>query len=148
MSQSENRFELHPQLAKDCLVVGDLPLDRVLLMNDANYPWLVLVPRRAGLRELYELEPADLALFWQESAAVARRMMARFDGLKFNVAALGNQVPQLHVHHVVRHATDAAWPRPIWGVVPGVSYTADRADEMLITLRALFADIGITHASA
>lgn len=147
MSQSENGFELHPQLAKDCLVVGDLPLDRVLLMNDANYPWLVLVPRRAGLRELYALEPADLGLFWQESAGVARRMMAHFDGLKFNVAALGNQVPQLHVHHVVRHATDAAWPRPIWGVVPGVPYAAERAEEMLRVLRALFADIGIAPAS-
>ena len=148
MSQSENGFELHPQLAKDCLVVGDLPLDRVLLMNDANYPWLVLVPRRVGLRELYELEASDLAQFWRESAEVGRRMMAHFDGGKFNVAALGNQVPQLHVHHVVRHATDPAWPRPIWGVVPGVPYTAERADEMLITFRTLFADIGITHAPA
>ena len=67
MSQAENGFELHPQLAKDCFVVGDLALDRVLLMNDANYPWLVLVPRRAGLRELYELDAADLAMFWHRS---------------------------------------------------------------------------------
>ena len=93
MSQSGNGFELHPQLAKDCLVVGDLALDRVLLMNDANYPWLVLVPRRAGLRELYELDAADLAVFWQESADVGRRIMTHFGGGKLNVAALGNQVP-------------------------------------------------------
>lgn len=143
MSQSGNGFELHPQLAKDCLVVGDLALDRVLLMNDANYPWLVLVPRRAGLRELYELNEGDLALFWQESAGVGRRIMAHFDGGKLNVAALGNQVPQLHVHHVVRREADAAWPRPIWGVVPMVPYTAEGAAAVLGDLRTLLADIGL-----
>ena len=143
MSQAENGFELHPQLAKDCFVVGDLPLDRVLLMNDANYPWLVLVPRRAGLRELYELQAPDLALFWQESAEVGRRMMAHFGGVKFNVAALGNQVPQLHVHHVVRREADAAWPRPIWGVVPAAPYDAEAAADTLDALRALLADAGL-----
>lgn len=143
MSQSGNGFELHPQLAKDCLVVGDLALDRVLLMNDANYPWLVLVPRRAGLRELYELEAADLALFWGESAGVGCRVMAHFGGDKLNVAALGNQVPQLHVHHVVRRIDDAAWPRPIWGVVPVVPYAAEAAASVLAQLRALLADMGL-----
>jgi diadenosine tetraphosphate (Ap4A) HIT family hydrolase len=146
MSQSEIGFELHPQLAKDCLVVGDLALDRVLLMNDANYPWLVLVPRRAGLRELYELEASDLAVFWQESAGVGRRIMAHFGGGKLNVAALGNQVPQLHVHHVVRREADAAWPRPIWGVAPMVPYTVDGAASALAELRALLADMGLASA--
>ena len=143
MSQAESGFELHPQLAKDCLLVGDLPLDRVLLMNDATYPWLVLVPRRAGVRELYELENEDLARFWQESSVVGRRIMAHFGGGKLNVAALGNQVPQLHVHHVVRTTTDAAWPRPIWGVVPASAYEAPAADRLLAGLRALLADAGL-----
>lgn len=147
MSQAEKGFELHPQLAKDCLVVGDLPLNRVLLMNDANYPWLVLVPRRATLRELYELDAVDLALFWQESAGVGRRIMAHFNGGKFNVAALGNQVPQLHVHHVVRHAADAAWPRPIWGVVPALPYAPELAADRLQALCALFADMGLAPAA-
>ena len=137
MSQEETGFELHPQLVKDCVEVIDLPLDRVLLMNDANYPWLVLVPRRPGLRELYELGEADLATFWRESALVGRRMMAHFGGLKFNVAALGNQVPQLHVHHVVRSAEDAAWPRPIWGVVPMKPYAADALAARVAQIRAL-----------
>ena len=148
MSQAENGFELHPQLAKDCFVVGDLPLDRVLLMNDANYPWLVLVPRRAGLRELHELEETDLGQFWRESAEVGRRLMAHFGGGKFNVAALGNQVPQLHVHHVVRHAKDAAWPRPIWGVVPAVPYTREQVVERCGTLAALLASAGCIPAAA
>jgi diadenosine tetraphosphate (Ap4A) HIT family hydrolase len=147
MSQAGNGFELHPQLAKDCFVVGDLALDRVLLMNDANYPWLVLVPRRTGLRELYELGEADLALFWRESAEVGRRIMARFGGGKLNVAALGNQVAQLHVHHVVRHVGDAAWPRPIWGVVPGKPYGSEEAATAIEGLRQLLADTGLVVAT-
>lgn len=141
MSQEENGFELHPQLAKDCAEVIDLPLDRVLLMNDANYPWLVLVPRRPGLRELHELADADLATFWRESAEVGRRMMAHFEGLKFNVAALGNQVPQLHVHHVVRFAQDPAWPRPIWGVLPMKPYATDALSARVAEIRALLGDM-------
>lgn len=141
MSQEEAGFELHPQLAKDCVQVIDLPLDRVLLMNDANYPWLVLVPRRPGLRELYELGDTDLATFWHESAEVARRLMAHFGGIKFNVAALGNQVPQLHVHHVVRSSEDAAWPRPIWGVVPMKPYAPAALGARVTELGALLGDM-------
>jgi diadenosine tetraphosphate (Ap4A) HIT family hydrolase len=115
----------------------------VLLMNDATYPWLVLVPRRAGVRELYELAEEDLARFWGESSLVGRRIMAHFGGGKLNVAALGNQVAQLHVHHVVRTATDAAWPRPIWGVLPASAYEAPAAERLLAGLRALLADAGL-----
>jgi diadenosine tetraphosphate (Ap4A) HIT family hydrolase len=141
MSQEENGFVLHPQLAKDCAEVIDLPLDRVLLMNDANYPWLVLVPRRPGLRELYELTDVDLATFWRESAEVGRRLMAHFGGLKFNVAALGNQVPQLHVHHVVRFEEDPAWPRPIWGAVPMAPYAPDALAVRIAEIRSLLGDM-------
>lgn len=143
MSQDEAGFELHPQLAKDCALVGDLPLDRVLLMDDANYPWLILVPRRAGLRELFELSDAELALFWRESAAVGRALMRHAGGDKLNVAALGNQVPQLHVHHIVRHTTDAAWPKPVWGAAPARPYAADARDAALAALRTLLAPLGL-----
>ena len=143
MSHEEAGFELHAQLAGDCALVGDLPLCRVLLMNDSNYPWLILVPRRAGLRELYELAEPDLAAFWAESATVGRLLMSHFSGDKFNVAALGNQVPQLHVHHVVRRTTDAAWPRPVWGVVPAVSYTADALSALVRDLGLLLGAVGL-----
>ena len=143
MSQAAQGFELHPQLARDCSVVGDLPLSRVLLMNDSNYPWLILVPRRAALRELYELEDADRVQFGRESTAIARSLMQLFAGDKFNVAALGNQVPQLHVHHIVRRTTDAAWPRPVWGVVPAAPYAGDELGRLLARLRAEFAPFGL-----
>jgi diadenosine tetraphosphate (Ap4A) HIT family hydrolase len=146
MSQGGPEFALHPQLARDCAVIGDLPLSRVLLMNDANYPWLILVPRRNGLRELYELDETDLARFWRESTATGRTLMALFDGGKLNVAALGNLVPQLHVHHVVRRASDAAWPRPVWGVVPPVAYTEDALRETLARLRGALAPHGLGQA--
>jgi len=131
----ESGFELHAQLAADCLVVGDLPLNRVLLMNDAHYPWCILVPRRAGLVELYDLDEADGAQFLAESRLLASGMMAAFNGEKFNVGALGNVVPQLHIHHIVRRKDDAAWPRPIWGVMPTVPYASAVLEERLAILR-------------
>lgn len=122
-------FTLHPQLAKDCFVLGDWPLCRMLLMNDASYPWLILVPRRNGIREVHELEDADRRLLWDESAALSRALMAAFKGDKLNVAALGNVVPQLHVHHVVRFKTDPAWPAPVWGRLPPQPYLDAERDE-------------------
>jgi diadenosine tetraphosphate (Ap4A) HIT family hydrolase len=116
-------FALHPRLAADTFVVGDLPLCRLLLMNDAQYPWFILVPRRDGAREIYQLADADQQQLLRESAALSRAAMAAFAGEKLNVAALGNVVPQLHVHHVVRFANDPAWPKPVWGVHPPQPYT-------------------------
>jgi diadenosine tetraphosphate (Ap4A) HIT family hydrolase len=115
-------FELHPKLAADTFVIGDLDLCRLLLMNDAQYPWCILVPRRAGIREIYELEEADQALLWKESANLGRALMKAFAGTKLNVAALGNVVPQLHLHHIVRFDNDPAWPGPVWGKLPAKPY--------------------------
>jgi diadenosine tetraphosphate (Ap4A) HIT family hydrolase len=143
MSQVESGFVLHPQLEKDCTVVGELALCRVLLMNDANYPWLILVPRRAGLRELHELAEHDLGRFWRESAATGRALMQEFDGDKLNVAALGNVVAQLHVHHIVRHTTDPAWPRPVWGVAPAHAYEEAAREFLLGRLRAVLGTAGL-----
>lgn len=130
-------FELHPGLAADCAQIGDLPLCRVLLMRDANYPWLILVPRRPGLRELHQLTESDLARFWHESARVGRSLMDHFGADKLNVAALGNVVEQLHVHHIVRYENDRAWPRPVWGVAPAEPYGEAQLDGLCRKLRAL-----------
>jgi diadenosine tetraphosphate (Ap4A) HIT family hydrolase len=101
------------------------------------------VPRRAGLRELHELAEHDLGRFWRESAATGRALMQEFDGDKLNVAALGNVVPQLHVHHIVRHTTDRAWPRPVWGVVPARAYDEVAREFLLGRLRAALATAGL-----
>jgi diadenosine tetraphosphate (Ap4A) HIT family hydrolase len=112
-----------------------LPLCLLLLMNDARYPWFILVPQRPGLREIYQLDAADRALLLDESCAVAQALMAAFGGDKMNVAALGNVVPQLHLHHIVRHAGDAAWPAPVWGRHPPLPYAPDLLRERLQQLR-------------
>ncbi len=115
-------FELDERLAGDTCCLGDLPLCRVLLMLDANYPWLILVPRREGLTEIFELSQDDQRQFMQESSAVAELMAGLFSADKMNIAALGNMVPQLHIHHVARLRGDAAWPKPVWGCVPPLKY--------------------------
>lgn len=128
-------FELHPQLANDGAVLGDFPLCRLLLMNDAQYPWTILVPRRAGVREIHELNDADRRQLWDESALLSRALMDLFKGDKLNVAALGNVVPQLHVHHIVRFKSDPAWPAPVWGRVPARPYAESESAERVKILR-------------
>src|SRR5690348_1989792 len=109
------KFELHPQLQKDCIQLGRLTLCRLLLMNDANYPWFILVPERPDIREIYELSETDQQQMLRESSALARSLSGIFSPDKLNIAALGNVVPQLHVHHIARFRKDAAWPAPVWG---------------------------------
>ncbi len=130
-------FELHPQLAADTILVGDFPLCRLLLMNDRQYPWTILVPRRAGLREIYELHESDQLRFWRESAQLSQTLMRAFGGDKLNVAALGNMVPQLHIHHIVRFKADPAWPAPVWGKHPAQPYESAALSERLQLLRSL-----------
>ena len=130
-------FELHRQLAADTIAVGDLELCRVLLMNDVNYPWLILVPRRAEIREAYELREEEQVLLWQEVTAVGQGMMQTLNGHKLNIGALGNMVPQLHVHLIVRQPDDAAWPGPVWGKTPAVSYDETSLEARLEQLRGL-----------
>jgi diadenosine tetraphosphate (Ap4A) HIT family hydrolase len=130
---ADSTWILHPQLARDTTLLGDLPLSRVLLSNDANYPWLILVPRRADLVELIDLDDAGQAQLMAEIARVARALRAVTDCHKLNVAALGNMVPQLHVHVIARFRSDAAWPNPVWGVVPPRRY--ERADHERLVMR-------------
>ncbi len=132
-------FELHPQLAADCFVVGDLPLCRVLLLNDSQYPWLILVPRIAGLRELCELDAEQRRQYSRESDRAAGILNTVFGAEKLNIAALGNMVPQLHIHHIARYANDPCWPKPVWGQLPATPYTEAAEAERLATLRQAFA---------
>ena len=110
-----NVFNLHPDLEKGGIVVGDLRLSRLLLLNDARYPWTVLVPRREGLTELFDLPPEERGILMEEIASVARAMSRLFSADKMNVGALGNITPQLHIHVVARRSGDDAWPGPVWG---------------------------------
>lgn len=106
-------------------------------MNDSRYPWCILVPRREDLREVYELDREEQVQLWQESALLGRAMMEAFGGDKLNLAALGNLVPQLHIHHIVRYRDDAAWPGPVWGVGTALAYEERQLDEVKDRLEPL-----------
>jgi diadenosine tetraphosphate (Ap4A) HIT family hydrolase len=132
---SDNGFVLHPQLAKDSHFVGDLPLCRVLLMDEARYPWFILVPRRADMCEIYALSQADRNQLWAESDQISRALLHLYQPDKLNVAALGNVVAQLHIHHIARFQTDAAWPAPVWGKFTPTPYAPTAAAQCLQTMR-------------
>lgn len=115
-------FALHPQLEKDTFNLGRFSLCLLLLMNDSNYPWFILVPQRDNIREIHELDDADRIQLLHESTLLSRALTRAFAPDKLNIAALGNQVPQLHLHHIVRYTRDPAWPAPIWGKLPARPY--------------------------
>lgn len=116
-------FKLHHQLQQDCFELGSFPLCRLLLMNDSNYPWFILVPQREGIHEIHQLTVADQQQLLHESSQLSRTLAEAFEADKMNIAALGNVVPQLHIHHIVRYRTDPAWPQPVWGRVDAAPYT-------------------------
>lgn len=125
MDELELEFELDPRLVTDTIAIGDFPLCRLLLMNDSQYPWLILVPRRAGVTELYHLSTEEQQQLMAEVAELSETLADLFQARKMNVATLGNMVPQLHVHVIARQMTDPAWPGPVWGKVPAVPYSPD-----------------------
>lgn len=133
-------FELDGRLAADTVEIGALPLCQVLLMNDAQYPWVILVPRRDGVREVFELSESDQRQLMLESNAVAKAMAEHFKAEKMNVAALGNMVPQLHIHHIARFSDDAAWPKPVWGVHPPLAYSDTELAERVSALKRVLFD--------
>jgi len=119
-----------------------LPLSLVLLSKDANYPWCILVPQRPDIREIHQLEQCDRQQLLDESCLLAEVMETLFSPVKMNVAALGNMVPQLHLHHVARFEDDLAWPKPIWGEVAGQTYSLDVLNERVKAIKAEFAARG------
>jgi diadenosine tetraphosphate (Ap4A) HIT family hydrolase len=132
---SSSAWSLHPQLAHDTVPVGELALSRVLAMNDANYPWLVLVPRRAGIIEIIDLDEPERQVLIGEIAQASAALKSLTQCDKLNVAAIGNVVPQLHVHVVARRKDDPAWPRPVWGATPPRPYAAVELQAFVVALR-------------
>ena len=128
-------FTLHPQLAADCIDLGGMDLSRLLLLNDSRYPWCILVPERVGIREVYELADTDQVTLTRESARLSRFLAETFDADKMNSGALGNLVPQLHIHHIARYHNDAAWPGPVWGVGKAIPYSEADLAEMVRKIR-------------
>jgi diadenosine tetraphosphate (Ap4A) HIT family hydrolase len=115
-------FTLHPRLEADTVLLVDLGLSRLLLMKDALYPWLILVPAKPGLREIHDLEATDRARLIEEIASASRALQDLYAPDKINVGQLGNLVPQLHIHVIARFIDDPAWPGPVWGKVPPQAY--------------------------
>ena len=131
----QRSFMLHGKLAADTLAIGDLPLCRVLLMNDARFPWLVLVPRIDGIREVFELSTGDQQRLIAEIVRCAERLRMLTGAGKINIGALGNLVPQLHIHVVARSPGDGAWPGPVWGFGAPDPYAPDEGDAMVAQFR-------------
>jgi len=130
-------FEMDTRLQQDCLVLGDFPLCRLLLSKDANYPWFILVPRRAGVSEVFDLSQEDQAQLFKETTDLAQALKGEFKADKMNVATLGNVVSQLHMHVIVRRHGDVAWPAPVWGRVPAGEYAPGQVDAIRQRLRTL-----------
>lgn len=128
-------FKLHPQLAADCLNVGAMPLCRLLLRLDARYPWFILVPQRLDLTKIHPLPASERVQLIEESARLSQSMETAYRPAKLNVAALGNQVPQLHLHHIARYRTDSAWPQPVWGHLPPMPYEAGVVEARVAEMR-------------
>lgn len=133
-------FVLDARLQQDTLPIGDFPLSRLMLSNDANYPWFILVPRRADISELFELDARDQEQLWRETTFLAQSLKLIFAADKMNVATLGNVVSQLHMHVIVRQAGDLAWPAPVWGRHPAQPYTAEQLTALIERLRGKLGD--------
>lgn len=135
-------FELDSRLAQDTYLLGEFDLSLVLLNKDANFPWCILVPKREGIYDLHQLSEEDQQQFIRESSRLSRAMMELFAAYKMNVAALGNVVRQLHIHHIARFPEDAVWPQPIWGKLAAVDYTREELTERISGLRQLLSGDG------
>ncbi|NWA00735.1 HIT domain-containing protein [Pseudomonas gingeri] len=140
-------FVLDSRLQQDTLPMGDFLLCRLLLSNDSNYPWFILVPRRADISELFQLEAADQEQLWRETTGLAQVLKHTFDADKLNVAALGNVVSQLHMHVIVRRKNDVAWPAPVWGKHPAKPYTDAQVTVIREQLRTALAE-GFSYVQA
>ena len=133
-------FVMDPRLQEDTFVLGDFPLSRLLLSKDANYPWFILVPRRADISELFQLDDKDQRQLWSETTALAETLKDSFAADKMNVATLGNVVSQLHMHVIVRRRNDPAWPAPVWGNKPAIAYTTEQVANIRQRLKTVLDD--------
>jgi diadenosine tetraphosphate (Ap4A) HIT family hydrolase len=131
-------FALHPRLEADTVPVKLLGLSRLLLMNDETWPWLILVPERPDIREIHQLNAAERVMLIEEIAHVSETLERLFAPAKINVAALGNMVPQLHIHVIARFKDDPAWPKPVWGATPPAPYAPQKLTARLKALHEAF----------
>lgn len=132
-------FELHPQLAKDSIHLTDWPLSQVRVVNDANYPWFLLVPRVNGVSEAIDLDDDDQQQLWRESTFLSYWLKAEYRPDKLNLAMIGNKVPQLHWHHIARSSSDPAWPDPVWGKFAA----RPLAEQEVVRLQQIFAELTV-----
>lgn len=130
-------FELDSRLQQDAVVLGDFPLSRLLLSNDARYPWFILVPRREGVSEVFQLGGEDQRALWSETTLLAELLKDVFKADKINIATLGNVVSQLHMHVIVRYRNDDAWPAPVWGRHPARPYEPEQVAGLRDRLRSV-----------
>lgn len=135
-------FELNPRLEADTFLIGDLPLSRLLLMNDSRYPWIILVPRINDITEIHHLNEVDRQQLMKESCLVAEFIENNFSIDKMNVGVLGNIVPQLHMHHIGRSEQDPAWPGPVWGHSSATPYTEEQAEKQIPIFRKILSPAG------
>ena len=135
MSPEESAWSLHARLKEDTIDIGDLPLCRVLVIKDAHYPWLMLVPRRPEIVEIIDLNEVEQAQLMTEISRVSRALKDITKCDKLNIAALGNVVPQLHIHIIARRGSDVAWPRPVWGIAPPLEHDAEEVQAFISALR-------------
>ncbi len=136
-------FKLDARLLGDCELLGKFKLCHVLLMRDANYPWCILVPAGEGLVEVFDLSEKDQQQLKLESNTLLHYLRNEFNADKMNVAALGNIVSQLHIHHVVRYKNDISWPSPVWGAYPIKNYAEDELQKIVIRLQQGFSDLNL-----
>ena len=131
-------FQLHPRLRQDCITIGRFDLCQLLMMNDSQYPWFILIPEKAGITEIYQLSKPEQHALTDESSYLAENLATLYKADKMNIAAIGNLVPQLHIHHVVRYQTDKAWPAPIWGKFAAVPYTQQQITDNIARVKKAF----------
>ena len=140
--KNSNSFTLHQRLREDTIEIVRLELSRVLLMKDSSFPWIVLVPQRQGVQEVYELSIEDRSVLIEEIAAASEIIKQLYSPDKINIGALGNLVPQLHIHVIGRFRTDRAWPGPVWGSGPARPYAADELNAVAGRIKKAFQQIG------
>ncbi|OLO05157.1 MULTISPECIES: HIT domain-containing protein [Salinicola] len=138
-------FTLDSRLQQDSVHIIDLALCQVRLSRDARYPWVILIPQRERVVEVYELGTDEQATLWQEASQLGQAMMRHYGGDKLNIATLGNQVPQLHVHLIVRFQDDAAWPGPVWGQGSAETYDAEALEQRREEIARLASDAGVVR---
>jgi len=134
-------FILNPILAKDCIQITNLCLSKMLLMNDRRYPWLILVPRRTAITEIHHLPIKDQQILFNEITQVAKFLEEEFRSTKINIGAIGNIVPQLHIHLVGRKSDDAAWPNPVWGHSSPINYKNSEAIQIIKKIKRKFTKV-------